>query len=276
MNREFDIASFDMVSWKKSWSRIDLSATEKYELLWKLFKYQVKLLELFRSNSVVSEREGFDSTQVQRLAKIQHRVINLAMEIGVPNLFPFVPVLPKQIVTTYNVIMKISHPGSNWQPHLNLDNVFDREKKIRPRFFPYFMFNINDGRLMEGLSPQENIVKIAVDKFVAVNLIEDLAYLLHSGQLDKSFFDHACGSGYGEEYSGGKNIVPGLCKEEQDNPALTRNHISKPISGWHCPSYQTYRRAVSLQGLISPKALMKLSTWQRMRNRFSYRNNKAD
>ena len=254
----------ETISWSERWAKGGLSTPDKFDMLLWLYKREMKTLERFRSTYAEPNRPGFDSRQVQRLAKIQKKVLKLAMEISRPDLFPFVPVLPKEVMQTFDIIMKLSNSGERWSEGINLSKVEDAKRKpARPVFFPYFLFIIDDGKSRKGLSPNESVIHIVNKGFLTMNLTEALQYLMHSNSLDQPFSVHACGARNKLD----KNSVPGLIKD-QGGPRLTWSPADQPKVGWTCPSYQTFRRAASLLGFISPKVWIRMGAWERIRSGF--------
>ena len=256
---------FDMVVWEQEWAKPNLSGAEKYWLLKSLFKYQMKQLDRLRFNCAMPERKGFDSRAVQLLAKIQHEVLKLAMEICVSELFPFQPVIPRAVMDYYSITRALSRLGEQWDSRISFNKVFDiKVKGARSTYFPYFIFNIDKGP--EGFSPKENIARISARKFNAFDFAEALVFPMNTGNANKPFFIFSGGSMYGD--ANFVKSVPGLYKKDQDAPSLTWVPMDEAREGWICPSFQTYRRAVSLRGFFSPKGWVKFGTWQRIRQGF--------
>ena len=166
--------------------------------------------------------------------------------------------------------MSLSKSGESWSPELNLNKLENvKRKPARPSFFPYFIFNIDDGRRFKGCSPNDAIVHIANNGFFGMDLAEAVQYPLHADLLTQPFANYACATRCADRSSDRYNFVPGLIKDE-GGPRLVLSPCDQPRVGWSCPSYQTFRRAASLQGIISPKAWIKMSTWEKIRDGFHF------
>lgn len=243
---------FDMIAWMKRWDQGNFSNAEKYDMLKRLFKFQLKRLEELQYDCLVPEKDKhvgeLDSRSVYRLAKMKNKVIAKAMEIGKPGLVPFLPVLPRKIINTFHVIMQLYNSGENWYPSLQLNKV-DMGKETSPYHVPYFIFNIDQGWETAGLSPQNGRNDILAKGFHPMNLAEALADQMHTNIL-KQLFIHACGSTYREN----KKAVPDLYIDEQGNFGMKSGDVDKAKSGFVCPSYQDHMVAISWRGIISPKA----------------------
>jgi len=235
---------------------------ERYEVLKELLKYQLKLFEQLRANCAVPERKGFDSRAVQLLAKIQDKVLKIAMEICVPEFFPFQPVIPRAVMDYYSIVMALSRLGEQWDSRISLNKVFDiKVKGARSTYFPYFIFNIRTGP--KGLTPKENIAQISAIRFHAFDFAEALVFPMNTGNINKPFFIFAGGAMYGDLNF--VKSVPGLVKKDQTAPILTWIPMDEVKDGGVCPSFQTYRRAVSLRGLFSPKVWIRHGALERIR-----------
>ncbi|MCX6720888.1 MAG: hypothetical protein NTW11_03725 [Candidatus Staskawiczbacteria bacterium] len=262
--------TFDMASWRKKWENPELftpeKREEKYEVLRELLKYELKWLESLRANCAFPEREGFDSRIVQRLAKTQHKLLNLLVKIGVPGLFPFVavPIAGRdEVLTTFKMVMSLSRPGERLEPALNFEQVFDvKQGKPRSKRFSHFMINVNEGRLTDGFSPKDVIAQIEAAKFFCPDLGQTIAYIKHSDLLRHPFCVYACGSRYRDN-----KLVPVICND-QGNRTLTWGEIDKARAGSVCPSYQMSLKASSLEGFFSLKAYIRLGAWERIRRGF--------
>jgi hypothetical protein len=263
----------DVVLWMEKWNKqtfCKLDYEERRAMLVRLFKFQIKTMEALELDCLVSENdqmimEGLDPRKVYRLAKMQKRVIRIALKIGKPGLIPFLPVLPRRMITTYNIVMRLSAFGERWIPALNLNKVSDvKNRKTGPHEIPYFIFNIDEGNDGRDHSPQNNINRIKVNGFRGMNLAEALAYQMHTRILNRAdsnrAFIHACGSTYKDE-----RLVPGLHIDQDGCPGITWSEIDNPKQGWNCPSYQADRVAISWQGIISLKAWLKLGKWRKIR-----------
>jgi len=268
--------AFDMVLWMEQWNKqtfCKLDYEVRRAMLIRLFKFQIKTMEALEFDCLacgndilgLEDTEKFDPRKIYRLAKMQKRVIRIALKIGKPGLIPFLPVLPRKMITTYNIVMRLSAHGERWMPAVNLNKVFDaKNRKTGPHEIPYFIFNIDEGKNRKDFSPQHNIDKIRVNGFREMNLAEALAYQMHTRILNRAdgnkAFIHACGSIYRNE-----ELVPGLYIDQEGCPGITWSEINNPKQGWICPSYQADRVAISWQGVISLKAWLKLGRWRKIR-----------
>ncbi len=265
--------AFDMVLWMEQWNKqtfCKLDYEVRRVMLVRLFKFQIKTMEALELDCLVSEKdqmimEGLDPRKVYRLAKMQKRVIRIALKIGKPGFIPFLPVLPRKMITTYNIVMRLSAFGERWMPAISLHKVFDvKSRKTGPHEIPYFIFNIDEGKDGKDRSPQYNINRIKANGFREMNLAEALAYQMHTRVLNRTdnnkAFIHACGSTYRDE-----RLVPGLYIDQEGCPGITWSEIDQSKERWACPSYQVDRVAISWQGIISLKAWLKLGKWRQIR-----------
>ncbi|MEI7424735.1 MAG: hypothetical protein WCK10_01300 [Candidatus Staskawiczbacteria bacterium] len=250
MNMEYE--NLDMIFWMQEWNRSSLSDQRKLELLKCLFKYQLKKLESLQYDCIVHQGDhhidGLDSRDIYRLAKMQKPVIEMAMKIGKPSFLPFLPVLPRKIVETFNVVMQLYNSGENWCPALNFNKV-DMGKETSPHHGPYFILNIDQGWSTAGLSVEDSRAQITAKGLHAMNLAEAVADQMHTNILRLSAI-YACGSTYKEN----KKYVPILYIDQQGNFGLNCDAIDKPKKGFISPSYETSMVAISWRGIINPKA----------------------
>ena len=182
------------------------------------------LNELFDNQMETLKARGCLQSVIDVLVSKKNEVIAKATEIETQDgHIPFITVVPRTEVDVENLIKMVRNrdrEGYNYLNQSDLSNVVDVPNG------PYFIFDVEDGKVMLGKSPEKAETLVKKQKRSCLTVEEGISLCIQTKVLSEHYVD-CTGSRYKHS-----DVVPGVCLAGSGKPRLGWNSAGLSDDEW--------------------------------------------